>query len=239
MIKVKITLKILNNFGLTVKPNLNHSISSFIYTHIDEALSKKFHDVSDIKPFTFSKIIFDKYLFRPDHNIDVLSDSAHFIISSINDELIKSFCEHVVYEKFYEIDNIIFTISNIESFTAKVIGEQFHIKMKEPICINCKEIINNKTNEKYPDPSDPRFINALISNINRKCQSSLVINDIEIIQSTMKKKKISYTKNGDIIGYMGEFKINCSEEVINYLFYNGIGVKNSCGFGLFEIINNK
>lgn len=235
MKRIKIFMKIVNYNNLQVKANLNHAIASFFYKNMGD-IAKEIHSSKEVKPFTFSKIIFSKFSFTEDNKIKVLNENAFIEFSSTNDDVVNTLLNNLKSDKFYNINNIVFSIRNIIINDNLYHGKVFHIRTDEPICVNTKTVIGDKTNEVFLSPNDNEFLNVIVNNINRKCLSSLTSEDIYVVPNTVKKKYIEYKPNAKVISYLCEFVIKCDEHVINKLYYNGIGVKNSCGFGKFSIV---
>lgn len=238
MKRIKIFMKIVNYNNLQVKANLNHAIASFFYKNMGD-IAEEIHTSKEVKPFTFSKIIFNKFSFTENNKIKVLNENACLEFSSTNDEVINAILKNLKSAKFYNISNIVFSIKNIITYDNLYHGNVFHIRTDEPICVNTKTVNGNKTNEVFLSPNDTDFLNVIVNNINRKCLSSLTSEDIYVVPNTIKKKYIEYKPNAKVISYLCEFVIKCDEHIINKLFYNGIGVKNSCGFGKISIIKSE
>lgn len=231
-------MKIVNHNNLQVKPNLNHAIASFFYKNMGN-LAEDIHASKEVKPFTFSKIIFSKFSFTENNKIKVFNENACLEFSSTNDDVVNTLLKNLKSDKFYNIDNIVFSIKNIIINNNLYHGKVFHIKTDEPICVNTKTVNGNRTNEIFLSPDNADFLNVIVNNINRKCLSSLTSEDIYVVPNTVKKKYIEYKPNAKIISYLCEFVIKCEEHIINKLYYNGIGVKNSCGFGKFSIVESE
>ena len=88
----------------------------------------------------------------------------------------------------------------------------------------------------YYNPLDREFLIGIVSNIKRKYKSFYDKETdcdikIEIVKVSQKDKCVTKYKESMITAYYGIYKITASPEIMNFVYYTGLGAKNSMGFG--------
>jgi len=109
-----------------------------------------------------------------------------------------------------------------------------HIRMNTPMVAYLTE--NKKTT--FYSPEQSRFVWLVDQNFRSKYEAAsgnppdagVFIEPISV------KKRNTTFKQTSITGYEGEFSLSGKPEYLRFLFDAGIGAKNSCGFGMFEVV---
>jgi CRISPR-associated endoribonuclease Cas6 len=114
--------------------------------------------------------------------------------------------------------------------------------MLAPLVIKTSKINGEKSY--YLKPQDTEFIPLLKQNLLKKAEMLSVENnkvftekdfEFKLLQSAY-KKRIEYIKNIVVIGWMDEFELYGDKNLLKLAYQLGLGINNSAGFGLFEIV---
>lgn len=248
-IKIFLTFNFQNEMNIPLK----HSISSFIYKYLmSEELSLKIHNLpsKSIRPICFSSIMFNSKYYCGQNKIKLFNnekgDKAYFIVSSsdetIIDDIVNKLEYYIKHPSFFKIDEMSFFITGYTFDECHLDGDTFKIKTIEPICLsfNLNPNGSGKSKSKYVtyDEDPDKFNELLINNIYRK--TGIYLNPSDIKVENYKRKCMAYRKNKEIIHSKLAthciMTIKCDKEVMHKLYYSGIGMLNSGGFGLFEIV---
>jgi len=236
MKKLFLELKIipnLNNRDNIISYDLNYQISSFLYHNF---IGEDVHNITRPKGFTFS-LVFDSYTNIKGKGFKLDSDRALLIVSSVNEEIINKI---IRYESnyTYNIEKLYFNIVNHKVDEDVIVHNMLHLRTISPICINKKNIINEKIIQRFSTPNDSDYIELLKKNIIAKNGFKNCNVDVHIIQETIKPKDVKLKFNQTIKAFMFDFFIKIDDlETLNKNYFSGFGVKNSQGFGMVEILN--
>ncbi len=127
-------------------------------------------------------------------------------------------------------------ISYKESFHTYKMGT-VTVKMDTPMLHYITDRETGHT--KYYNPLDREFLTGIVTNIKRKYKSFYGKEPdcgirIEIVKVSEKDKCVTRYKENMITGYYGIYKITASPEIMNFIYYTGLGAKNSMGFGAIK-----
>jgi len=111
------------------------------------------------------------------------------------------------------------------------------VKMLSPLTIHKTE--NGKTF--YYTPLDSEFSKEIDLNFRRKYAAFTGRNLDDAIKIVpvnvgVKDKYVTTFKNTRITAWRGEYQLFGKQEYLNFLYYCGLGARNSEGFGMFELI---
>jgi CRISPR-associated endoribonuclease Cas6 len=171
MKRIFIELKIFNE-GL-ISYNLNHKISSFIYSLLSEDLPE-IHNTKKSN-FTFSNIMFEN--FTPQKNgMKLKSNKGVVIISTTNEKIVDVLINNIKYNKNYQLDNFYFNIINIKLDSDKILNDVVCFKTITPICLTKAYIREDgKLRQKFLSPHDDEYKEYFLKNILNKTDRNIVI----------------------------------------------------------------
>lgn len=239
-----------NADNLIIPLGYHHYVQSLIYALLLKGGGVSFHDESftfgqrKYKLFTFSslrggkiipdkkKLSFDKYMY-----LDVRSirdDFCDTLIKGLNTKDVLRLCENPL------------TVEDIKISQPQISNSNLNIKMLSPVTLH-------KTNDSgqsiFISPYDTDFSTELNNNFARKYYSFTgeePITDVLITPTnitpnnkyvTCYKKAINPNeKDIYITGYRGEYNLVGDPDYLNFLYYCGLGARNSDGFGMFQIM---
>ena len=238
MISIKLKFKL--DSPLTLSLSYHHKIQSIIYNFLKEDMnfSTSLHDgfnenSRSFKFFTFSSLSGKCSI----HNKCItFYDFLSFEIRSILDGFSVILQRSLASKSWIEIDNSrIYLDSKIIS--SKEIDESsINIKMLSPITVYKTD--DNKTI--FFNPLDDEFNSYVNQNFKRKYDAfygylpdeDLILTPLNI---SLKDKYVTKFKDTYITAWRGDYNLKGPKEYINFLYYTGLGAKNSEGFGMFSI----
>lgn len=216
-----------------------HQLTSFVYNIMDDEIRNELHKIvtKQIKPFVFSKLIFNEYKYVEGKKDTIVSSNnfCKIIISSVNDALIDSIKKNINCNICYQIGNLFFKVNKVVISDDKFTGDKFLVRTEEPILLTYFDKNGKHENHVTFKNNKDKFFELLVNNINRKCNSSLTKDSISINEESVKEKLITYNKNSVKKCMLCEMTITCNSDIINHLYYNGIGMLNSGGFGMISV----
>lgn len=216
---------------LEIPINYNYYLQSAIYKNLDKNFSDFLHNIGfeygkrKFKLFTFSRIfskfsIYDKKI--------VFESPIHFYFASIIDEVVISLISNILNKGFISIFKRKLKFKGYKILKFDLNKELF--KTLSPITVY--KTIDKKS--VYFSPNDKVFNNSIFENLKKKFKLVYGIDyegefNFEFLEY---KKEVLEYKGNYIVGYSGNLKICCSNEMKNIILNCGLGSKNSLGLGM-------
>lgn len=234
----KITFNVKN---LLIPLSYHHQLQSMFFTMFKNGGAIGFHDIissnKNFKFFSFSCLSGGKI---SDDKKSLFFKSEMFVVLRIaDDNLIEAFEKSVsISVKFFD------QIISVKSYTIDIVrfnSSKYLIKTISPIETH---ITDDSGKNKSISPFDDDFSRLINDNFKRKYRlffNEEPISDIRVEVSSnekIKKYVTLYKKESNIYitAYSGDFIISGRPDYIEFLYYCGIGSRNSSGFGLFDIV---
>lgn len=132
------------------------------------------------------------------------------------------------------------TVQNCQLDDRHIMGDCIDVEMLSPAVVYRTE--GEKT--LFFSPCNPEFYSMIATNAARRWESiygfpmpgSLVLEPLE--PENRYRKVVTRYKQTYITGWKGKFRLWGCAPVLDLLYQTGLGVKNSQGFGMFEVIGN-
>jgi len=226
---------------INIPINYHHEVQSLIYHLLANTESRELHNhvegfgERDYKLFTFStlrgrnkihnkRITFENVFYLDVRSVrSVLCDSLYM---ALNESLELRLCGQPMALKFVKIEERVIT------------ERKLNIRMLSPLEVHTTD--ENKYTYYYT-PLDKDFSAQINANFQRKWTAytgNPPVGDIEIAVANVSAgdKYVTTYKGIYINGWRGEYILTGSPEYLNFLYYCGLGARNSDGFGMFEVI---
>ena len=238
--RIKLIFELFNTLQLPI--SYQHHIQGLIYELINDSdmisflHNEGFGDIKKFKLFTFSSVK-GEFEFHKETKQIVFKDFIELHISSVYQPFLELLIKQLLNNEDIMLANQKIKLATFSYEKAKSIKPVMKIKMLSPITVH--ETIEKKT--LYFSPFDQKFFKAIESNAESKYlsfyktypQTKLNIKALEVDQNS---QVIIKFKGIVIIGYFGVYELKGSKKLLEFLYYTGIGSKNSVGFGMFEFI---
>ncbi len=193
-------------------------------------------DDKSYKLFTFSRLhgkgAYENKMITYTGNID-------FEIRFVDDRAIDDIKASIAKSPYILLGKEILPILEYKAIDNTITSSSIDIKMITPITLH-KIDEDNKT--LYINYDDEEFSSMIFNNAINKYKAyyrdnikdlSLSINPISVND---RDKVVTTFKGTYITGWQGYYHLEGSNELINFLYYAGLGDRNSQGFGMFKII---
>ena len=240
-----------NADSLTIPICYHHQVQGLIYSLLRQGSGEALHDDSldfglrQYKLFTFSSLRGGKIISK--QKSLYFMRSAYLDVRSVRPE----FCDALIaglnsgHELSLYGQGI--TISSFSTQTTTLSENRLRLKMLSPLTIHRTDEDGHTC---YLTPLDSDFADEISKNFIRKYYAftgqepsdSIGIRAISLGAKdkyvTLYKKALNLgEKDIYITGWRGEYELCGRPEYINFLYYCGLGARNSDGFGMFESID--
>lgn len=232
----------MNSYNITFKTNnlvipinYHYQIQSLIYAIIRSGGCFDLHDKSEksknFKFFTFSLVSGGtlnnkKFIFKNHLNLTV---------RILDDNICEAFEKGIKKELKLFNQNIELLSFNITKFDFN--SEKYLIKLLSPI--NVDRTVDNV--RIFYSPKNIKFKELVNQNLKEKYYNYYNMEldaDISLEPVGDNKKYVTLYKKPNIYitGFNGYYIIKGKSKCIEFLYYTGLGARNSCGFGCFDVV---
>ncbi|MCM8827500.1 MAG: CRISPR-associated endoribonuclease Cas6 [Candidatus Omnitrophica bacterium] len=253
--RLEITLRSEKDINLPL--SYNHVLQSFIYVLFDHRLRGFIHkqgflyEKRKFKLFCFSRLlgnfeVKDKtFLFKP---------PIKFYLSSPKKEIMQSLAEGLLKKENLFLDKNEVFIELISVLPQPTFEKEIIIKMLSPMTVYSTLSKADGTKKTYYYSPFEEDFNKLIKDNLKKKYLAVFNKELKKIDFKIspykvknsdekiilyKKSNSSQTKPTVIKGWMGLYKLEVDQELLELSYDCGLGAKNSLGFGMWEKIEVK
>ncbi len=236
--------------SITIPVAYHHQVQGLIYSFLRDGGGEALHDESldfgmrHYKLFTFSSLRGGKFI---NSRKSLYFDSSVYIdIRSVRSEFCDALLKGLNSERSIELFGQPLSIHSIQTNDVPITNSKIHIKMLSPLTLH-------RTTEdgytEYINPLDSDFSKEINRNFIRKYYAFTgqknsaeitikprAIGGQDRYLTLYKKAKNAAEKDIYITGWRGEYELSGRPEYLNFLYYCGLGARNSDGFGMFERI---
>lgn len=222
-------------------------IHGLIYNSIqDKEYREHLHNVGfahgkrQFRMFCYSKLsgahelTEDKIVFRP---------PVSFILSAYDEKLIQEFVTFLFTQENATIGAKKVKIKSIEQIDEKI-SERMWIQFITPVTMYSTVFINGKRKTYFYSPTEREFSELIEANARKKYQAvyenlpeNLTLQISPKNKKGLKQKTVRF-KDTLIKGWVGDFILEGSKELLQIVYDVGLGSKCSNGNGLFKIIRH-
>lgn len=241
---MRCSITIHNVSGKPVGYNYQYGLASMLYKKMavsNDELALKTHDDIGYKYYTFSNLIFQD---RTKCESGLKYTNAKFILSSPNNEFIRSFTDGLLTEPDFFLgglskDKVIHTITEINMMPAVRFSNEAVFRTISPVYVKTSRQIGGGLHEYDLSPKDPKFFENIHKNIceryseyyGEKPESDFFeIFNIENI----KQKRILIADSFRRCSLFS-FSVQATPEILQFMYEAGIGEKNAMGFGCLDL----
>lgn len=237
---MQIKLKIYKEGIMEFPLNYNYQFQSAVYSllksspyYSDFIHNSGYGENQQFKLFTFG---FPKGQYKIIDKKIYFNESLELEIRSVSEEFCEVLKNSVISKEHIKLFNYLCDIEEMTIHQNKINSTAVKIKTQTPIVI--KENTDNGKTIFY-SPNQREFYNLINNNFNNKYSAYFghdSLTNITLLPVDNIKKIVTNYKNIWINAYNGIFELHGSVQAINFLYDTGLGMKNSQGFGLFDII---
>ncbi|WGI17898.1 CRISPR-associated endoribonuclease Cas6 [Methanonatronarchaeum sp. AMET-Sl] len=239
MVRAKIFVKKVSDMPLDY--DYQYWLASMLLHRLDCARGKLadfLHNYDGYRFYSFSNLIL-KDQRSSDYGLQF--DSAYFILTSPDEKFIEGFVSGLLQEPEFNLGETSFLVKSIEIIDERKIPSKCVLKTISPIYVKTKREIDGEIKDWDLYPKDGKFYENLHKNLVSKFKEyhgREPENDFFDITEVIHFKGRRYTIAGDNRRCSEmKFKIEGSEELLNFGYQAGFGEKNAMGFGCVEVSN--
>lgn len=161
------------------------------------------------------------------------SDTFEWEIRSADDKIIDTIQRSVLTKPFFEINHTECHVDSVETACKTFMNNEYIFNAKTPIIVS--DTLENGY-MLYYNPFQPEFTKKLTDNLVRKYQAfygQLPVSEISItvLDPDDKNKCVTRYKDTIINAWYGNYLIKADKDVIDFIYYTGLGRRNAAGFG--------
>ena len=221
--------------------NYHHEVQSLIYTLLggNERKDTQYHDKGvgqrQYKLFTFS-------LLRGRSTIEnkriTFEEIIYLDVRSVYNNFCDALAEELERKPMLNLCGQPLTVQSSEIKERSITERKLNIRMLSPLEVHTTD--ENKHTHFYT-PLDREFSEQINANFQRKWKAytgNPPMGNIEItaLNVTVKDKSVTKYKDTYINGWLGDYTLTGNSEYLNFLYYCGLGSRNSSGFGMFNVL---
>lgn len=186
--------------------------------------------------FTFSPL---QGRYRVHEKQIYFSGAIRLEVRSPASELIDALCDSLQQRSAMRLGRNELPVINLECADRLLFFRQASIRMLSPVTVHETEL-NGRTI--YYSPEDEMFLPLLAGNLASKLRAigipaAPVLSCVPNARTL--RKRVTLFKGTYITAYEGRFELCAEPEAMALLYYAGLGGRNSQGFGMFAIENEK
>lgn len=244
-------LKINLRFKELILPlNYNHTIHGVVNNWLGDSSYRNFihnqgfkYEKRSFKLYTFSDLI-GKYKSLEDGRIKYFN-TAQIYVASYDDEFLKYLIRNFIFEEEIKILDTNVSIESIETINTNksTVEETIIVQTLSPVTVySTFNTFEGKKKTHFYHPGDNEFSTQIRNNLKKKYvafHKREPVNQNFFIKLLSKPKlKIKRYKGFLIKGWLSNFQLEGSSELIKLALDSGIGAKNSQGFGFVKEVKN-
>lgn len=233
---------------LTLPLAHHHILQGFIYSVIssNKNYSQFLHEQgyrtsgSSFKLFTFGPLNGTYHVNRQRKEIRFFG-AVTFEVRSADFRFSEAFLDGLYSNTLFHLGGTNIHITDINTDSYKITSNRIQVRMLSPIVLY-HTISTPKGNKTiYHNPLEDHYETWLNDNLQRKYYSLYHNNSVPYIKfSTIcvssRDKYVTLFKNHTYInGWKGTYQLQAPSDILDFLYYAGLGSKNSEGFGMFEV----
>lgn len=227
--------------AIAIPMNYHHEVQSLLYRLLHLGGDALLHDsgaaygARRYKLFTFSSLRGSKQIVSGKL---VFERMVYLDVRSVRDEFSDMILNALSMEDALTLFGQPLKAQSVKTDDAPVTVNSLTVKMLSPLTIHSTDD-NGKSH--YYTPLDKDFPGHIDANFKRKWTAyngnpPVCGIELAVVNVDAKDKYVTTYKGIHINGWRGEYKLSGNPEHLNFLYYCGLGARNSDGFGMFEVI---
>ncbi|UOY10060.1 CRISPR-associated endoribonuclease Cas6 [Methanonatronarchaeum sp. AMET6-2] len=239
MVRAKIFVNKVSDMPLDY--DYQYWLASMLLHRLDNAkgeLADFLHNHDGYRFYTFSNLILEN---QRHSEYGLQFDNAHFILTSPDEEFIEGFVSGLLQKPEFSLGETSFLVESIDIQNQTKIPSKCVFKTISPIYVKTQREVEGEIKDWDLYPKDGKFYENLHNNLVSKYEEyhgRAPENDFFDITEVIHFKGRRYTIAGDHRRCSEmKFKVQGSEELLNFGYQAGFGEKNAMGFGCIEVSN--
>jgi len=245
---MRITLELGYESKLSLPIHYNYLVQGFLYGNITDELGAFLHNEGFVygkrrfKMFTFSRLR-GEYELRGDR-IEFRSPPVWLTISSPYGRFIEEFANTLLRREELELGGHKIHVGSIRVHPEVEIGAEMMVKTLSPVVVySTLQTKEGKKKTYYYSPYEAEFEDLVDKNLRKKYEAFFgkEVRARKLKMEMIKRpgEKIVKYRGTIIKGWMGKFVLKGNKKLLKLGYECGIGSKNSQGFGMVEVVDDR
>ena len=229
--------------GLIIPFNYHHEVQSLIYALLRDGDSEQseLHDVGmgsrNYKLFTFSSLRGRKIIKNGKMHFE---DLVYLDIRSVKDDFCDAILTALDAKPTLSLFGQNIKVIRVNTSAIKLSESRVNIQMLSPVEVH---ITDDENHSRYFSPLESEFVHLINENFRRKYKAFTGLDaesdiNISVVSVGTKDKYVTTYKGLHITAWRGKYVLSGNPEYLNFLYYCGLGSRNSNGFGMFGVISD-
>ena len=229
----------LSNEQITIPVNYRQTLQGLIYRLMssDREYASEMHDEgiteNGYKLFTFSGL-YGKSTYA-DRKLTFTGD-MEFEVRSVDDHLIDAMISTIERKPYLLLGNEIMPVHSTTVSAKKIHAARLLIRSDTGITVHSTE--GKKTVYYAPDEEEFELMvlrNACVKYMEWNRTETVPVLGFHPVYVVERDKVVATFKGTHITAWRGDYELEGSADVLNFLYYCGLGDRNSQGFGMFSL----
>lgn len=253
---MRITFIFSSSHEIILPINYLEYIQAMVYTYLEKDFAKFLHEEGyahqkrKFKLFTFSNLTspIGKAKFNPKDKSISFNKLVQFTLSTAIEKIAIDLIQNKMMQNQLWLGKNNIFLQSIQVHPPQSFGNKAIIKMISPMTVySTLEKKDGKKKTYYYKPSEEDFVQLIKGNLIKKYEILFPNNDVNQIASapfslTAEKYNPKYNRRATLFkgtyieGHTGTYLFSAHPGLIQTAYDTGLGSKNSCGFGCWEII---
>ena len=229
---------------MTLPMGYNHLLHGLIYKmfSLDKDFSNFLHDEGvemfgrTFRPFMFSRLkqLDGNSIYNKEEKSITYNGLVEFEIRSVEDYSIDIICAYLEQNQVVQIGWHMAEVIGYSVVQKRHFGKAHYIRMITPITVH----VTSESGQSYFfKPDSEEFYNRIVLNAQKKFyviaekEAEFMIYPEKVREQD---RNVTSFHSARIEGYKGMYRIEGDGDIIDFLYYAGLGERNSQGFGMFE-----
>lgn len=230
--------------------NYHHILQGFVYKmfsdgnkqYAEELHDEGYDEKKHYRLFSFGKIYSKQIRIvqnEEEKNIE-FNNQFCFSLGCMDSKMDQVLLQTLNHKKWFKLGVYEVELMKYQVFLYDGSGK-LRIKMDSPITVHRTYTDENgQRKTQYFNPEQMEFYDAIIHNTKEKFESfyGKVMPELTFrrVFTNEKDKYVTKYKQYLITGWHGTYELQGHPAVLRFLYYSGLGARNSQGFGLFDIV---
>ncbi len=222
----------------------NELVQGMLYKSLPPALGSYLHNIGffhqkrKFKLFTFSKLFSPR--FKREGRAIIYQNPVTLYIASAMEDITQNWSSAFLKNETIKLGQNDLQLESIEVLPKPAVKEEFMVRTLSPIVVKRTFEEDGKKVYRFYTPKEREFAELLKSNIAKKYTilTGKEVRDFDFEIRLIDRFRIAPIKykNFTIRGVEGRFFIKTDPEIFTKVYDAGLGVQNSQGFGMVEVL---
>ncbi|BER91811.1 CRISPR-associated endoribonuclease Cas6 [Atrimonas thermophila] len=251
--RAKLTFTARDGEGILLPLHYNHLLQHLIYHLLPPDFAENLHEEGfrygkrRFKLFTFSRILQKGHFRKVDGRRRLFFPHGFsFCFATPRYEILENLIREALLRRSADLLGQEVFLSRVEVCPEAELREAMFLRFLAPVTVYRTTQVEGKRRTHFFSPTDSEFNQLLLENARKKYflvtgksadELKFAIHPYRF--SPERNKAVVLFKGTPIVGWTGVFKVEGDPELLEVVYQTGLGNKNSAGFGMWEVWEDK